>query len=195
LIARLEGRLAEKKPEGLVLDVNGVGYEVRVPLSTFLELPDEGKTVRLQIHTYVREEALHLYGFLTEEERSAFGLLLGTSGVGPRLAISILSGLPVGRLVEAVRRGDITALRGVPGVGLKTAERIVVDLRDKVGQVEMIHGASPSNGAEEATVSALLNLGYPRTEAENAVRRARETLGDSSALEDLIREALRAVTR
>ncbi len=195
MIARLEGRLAEKRPEGLVLDVNGVGYDVRVPLSTFLELPDEGKTIRLQIHTYVREEALHLYGFLTEEERLAFGLLLGTSGVGPRLAVAILSGLPVRRLVDAVRRADITALRGVPGVGLKTAQRIVVDLRDKVGQFEMVPGASPSEGAEEAAVSALLNLGYPRPEAEKALRQARETLGDSSVLEDLIREALRAVAR
>jgi Holliday junction DNA helicase RuvA len=195
LIARLEGRLAEKRPEGLVLDVNGVGYDVRVPLSTFLELPDEGKTVRLQIHTYVREEVLHLYGFLTEEERIAFGLLLGTSGVGPRLAIAILSGLAVGRLVDAVRRGDVTALRGVPGVGRKTAERIVVDLRDKVGRLEMIPGTSPSEGAEEATVSALLNLGYPRMEAEKALRRAQEVLGGSSVLEDLIREALRAVAR
>lgn len=195
MIARLEGRLAEKRPEGLVLDVNGVGYDVRVPLSTFLELPDEGKTIRLQIHTYVREEALHLYGFLTEEERLAFGLLLGTSGVGPRLAVAILSGLPVRRLVDAVRRADITALRGVPGVGLKTAQRIVVDLRDKVGQFEMVPGASPSEGVEEAAVSALLNLGYPRPEAEKALRQARETLGDSSVLEDLIREALRAVAR
>ncbi len=195
MIARLEGRLAEKRPEGLVLDVNGVGYDVRVPLSTFLELPDEGKTIRLQIHTYVREEALHLYGFLTEEERIAFGLLLGTSGVGPRLAVAILSGLPVRRLVDAVRRADITALRGVPGVGLKTAQRIVVDLRDKVGQFEMVSGASPSEGVEEAAVSALLNLGYPRPEAEKALRQARETLGDSSVLEDLIREALRAVAR
>lgn len=195
MIARLEGRLAEKRPEGLVLDVNGVGYDVRVPLSTFLELPDEGKTIRLQIHTYVREEALHLYGFLTEEERLAFGLLLGTSGVGPRLAVAILSGLPVRRLVDAVRRADITALRGVPGVGLKTAQRIVVDLRDKVGQFEMVSGASPSEGVEEAVVSALVNLGYPRPEAEKALRQARETLGDSSVLEDLIREALRAVAR
>jgi Holliday junction DNA helicase RuvA len=195
LISRLEGRLAEKKPEVVVLDVGGVGYEVRVPLSTFLELPDEGKTVRLQIHTYVREDALHLYGFLTEEERLSFGLLLGTSGVGPRLALAILSGLPVPNLVHAVRRGDITPLRGVPGVGVKTAERIVVDLRDKVRKLEMVPDISVGDGVEEATLSALLNLGYPRPEADKALRRAREVLGDSPGLEDLIREALRAVGR
>lgn len=195
MIARLEGRLAEKRPETLVLDVNGVGYEVRVPLSTFLELPDEGKTVRLRVHTHVRDDAFQLYGFLTEAERGAFVRLIATSGVGPRLALAILSGLPVQRLVQAVRRGDLAALRGVPGVGTKTAERILVDLRDKVAALEGEGADAGREEGDEACLSALTNLGYPRPEAERAVRAAKGALGSETALEDLIREALRAIAR
>jgi Holliday junction DNA helicase RuvA len=195
VIARLEGRLAEKQPEALVLDVNGVGYEVRCPLSTFLELPDEGKTVRLRIHSHVRDDAFHLYGFLTEEERLAFVRLLGIAGVGPRLALTILSGLPVARLVDAVRRGDVALLRGVPGVGTKTAERILVDLRDRVNDFEAVPSGAPAGEADEACLSALVNLGYPRPQAERAVRRAGESLGEDPTLENLIREALRALAR
>ncbi len=191
MIARLEGTLAEKRPDRVILDVGGVGYEVRVPLSTFLELPDEGKTVRLRVHTYVREEALHLYGFGTEAERVAFSTLLGINGVGPRLALAILSGVPVARLAHAVRRGDLAALRGIPGVGPKTAERIVIELRDKADRLEAVAPAAPADDAEESAISALANLGYPRAQAEKATRAARERLGGQPALEALIREALR----
>ena len=193
MIGRLAGKLQEKHPEGIVLDVSGVGYEVRVPLSTFLDLPDEGKTLRLWIHTYVREDALHLYGFLAREERSAFLLLLGISGVGPRLALALLSGLPVSRLVHAVRRGDVAALRGVPGVGAKTAERILIELRDKVDRLEGVPEETAADDEDAGCVSALLNLGYPRATAEKAVQRAHDALGGSATLEGLIREALRAV--
>ena len=195
MIGRLAGKLQEKRPEGIVLDVGGVGYDVRVPLSTFLELPDEGKTLALWIHTYVREDALHLYGFLTREERAAFVLLLGISGVGPRVALALLSGLPVARFVQAIRRGDLAALRGVPGVGTKTAERILVDLRDKVDRLEGLPEEEDDGVEDAACISALLNLGYPRATAEQAVHRAREELGDSAPLEGLIREALRALAR
>ncbi len=192
MIGRLEGLLIEKAPEAVVLDVAGVGYEVRVPLSTFFELPDEGKTVSLRVHTHVREDVLQLYGFGTEEERTSFRLLIGISGVGPRMALAILSGLRVERLLQAIRARDLAALRGVPGVGPKTAERILVDLHDKVGELESVSGDEPrSADAEEASVSALLNLGYPRGHAEKSVRRALEQLPESPALEDLIREALR----
>ncbi|MGH9884271.1 MAG: Holliday junction branch migration protein RuvA, partial [bacterium] len=132
MIARLEGLVVEKSPECVVLDVQGVGYEVRVPLSTFFELPDEGKLVRLRIHTHVREDAFSLFGFLSETERALFRLLLATSGVGPKLALSILSGLPVRKLAAALRAGDLATLTGIPGVGKKTAERMVLELRDKV---------------------------------------------------------------
>ena len=133
MIGRLEGVLIEKTPEAVVLDVHGVGYELRVPLSTFFELPDEGKTVRLRVHTHVREDAFLLFGFGTELERGLFRLLLGASGVGPKLALAILSGLSAERLIAALRAGDLAALVGIPGVGKKTAERMVVELRDRVG--------------------------------------------------------------
>jgi Holliday junction DNA helicase RuvA len=192
MIARLEGLLAEKTPERVILDVGGVGYEVRVPLSTFLELPDCGKTVRLRVHTYVRDDALHLYGFNSEAERVAFATLLGINGVGPRLALAILSGVPVARLAQAVRRGDLALLRGIPGVGPKTAERIVVELRDKAHRLESVAPAAAGDADEEAAISALQNLGYTAALAEKAVRGARERLGEKPPLEALIREALRA---
>jgi len=195
VIARIEGVLVEKTPEAVVLDVKGVGYEVRVPLSAFLELPDVGKTVSLRVHTYVREDALHLYGFRTDAERAGFRLLLGTSGVGPRLALALLSGIPVAKLVAAVRSGDVAALRGVPGVGNKTAQRILVELRDKVDKLDVPETAALDDDVEAATVSALLNLGYPRSQAEKVVRAALERLGERPALEDLVREALRAAAR
>ena len=117
MIARVEGVLVEKSPEAVVLDVHGVGYELRVPLSTFFELPDEGKVVRLRVHTHVREDAFLLYGFGTELERALFRLLLGASGVGPKLALAILSGLPSDKLIAALRQGTLAALVGIPGVG------------------------------------------------------------------------------
>ncbi len=196
MIAQLEGVLAEKTPEVVVLDVAGVGYEVRVPLSTYFGLPDEGKTVRLRVHTHVREEALQLYGFSSSAERTGFRLLIGISGVGPRVALAILSGLSIERLVAAVRSRDISALRGVPGVGPKTAERILVDLRDRVGglEVESESGTAPG-GVEESTLSALVNFGYPHGHAERAVRSALESLGEAPLFEDLVREALRVAAR
>ncbi len=195
MIGRLEGKLAEKTPEAVLVDANGVGYDVRIPLSTFLELPDEGKIVRFRVHTYVREDQLQLFGFLSEQERSLFRLFLSVSGVGPRLALALLSGLPVPRVVQAIRQGDLAALRGIPGVGNKTAERILVELRDKVGRLEGVELPTPAGEAEEATVSALVNLGYPRGQAEKAVSVALEQLDDAPAIEDLIREALRAAAR
>ncbi len=194
MIARLEGVLAEKGPESVVLDVGGVGYEVRIPVSTYLELPTEGKTIRLRIHTHVREDALQLYGFLSEAERAAFLLLIGISKIGPRIALAILSGLPTAELVRALRDGDIGSLRRSPGVGATTAERIVMELRDKVALLESASGPTPTGGGiEEETVSALVNLGYVRTQAERAVRQALEGMRERPSLEALVREALRVV--
>ncbi len=192
MIGALAGRLAEKRPEELIVDVNGVGYEVRIPLSTFLELPEPGGEVRLHVHTHVREDVFQLYGFLTDFERTVFRLCIRINGVGPRLALAILSGLPVPRFVQAIRDGDLAALCGIPGVGTKTAERILVDLRDRVkdlvdGEIER----GPSEGVEGATVSALMNLGYPRGQAEKAVRAALDGASEPPPLEVLIREALR----
>jgi Holliday junction DNA helicase RuvA len=195
VIARLEGCLAEKTTDCLVVDVAGVGYEVHVPLSTFLELPDEGETVQLRIHTHVREEAFSLYGFLSEGERIGFRLLIGISGVGPRLALAILSGIPLPRLIAAIRDDDKAALRGIPGVGPKTADRILVELRDKLDRFPPLDSGEPVTDVEKATVSALENLGYPRSQAEKVVRAALEQLPAGSALEDVVREALRVAAR
>jgi Holliday junction DNA helicase RuvA len=193
MIARLEGVLAEKTPEAVVLDVHGVGYELRVPLSTFFDLPDEGKTVRLRVHTHVREDAFQLFGFGTELERALFRLLLGASGVGPKLALAILSGLPVDKLIAALRSGNLAALVGIPGVGKKTAERIVVELRDRVTSLEVVPASAqpPRDDATASAESALVNLGWPKAHAEKAVRRALESLPESPGLESLIKEALR----
>jgi len=192
VIARLEGVLAEKRPDALLLDVDGVGYEVRVSLLTFVALPEEGKTVRLRIHTHVREDALVLFGFLAEEERLLFRQLLGISGVGPKLALSILSGLPADQLVGAIRAGELARLTSIPGVGKKTAERIVVDLRDKLASVAVAsrEPLRPSD-VEQGAVSALVNLGYPLAHAEKAARRALEALPEGARLEAAIVEALR----
>lgn len=195
MIARLEGVLREKTPEAVILDVGGVGYEVRLPLSDFLELPDEGKTLALRIHTYVREDSLQLFGFQSDAQRSAFRLLLGINGVGPRLALAVLSGIPVPRLVSAVRSSDVAALRGIPGIGAKTAQRMLVELRDKVDGLADPASVSPEDDLEEATISALLNLGYPRSQAQKVVRSARQTLGEEVDLEALVRESLRAAAR
>jgi len=195
VIARLSGQLVDKRTDSVVLDVAGVGYEVHVPLSTFLELPDEGKTVQLCIHTHVREEALSLYGFLSEGERVAFRLLIAISGVGPRLALAILSGIPLPRLIAAIRDGDKASLRGIPGVGPKSADRILVELRDKLDRFPPLDAGEPTTDVEKATVSALENLGYSRAQAEKVVRAALEQLPAGSALEDLVREALRVAAR
>ncbi|MCP4007312.1 MAG: Holliday junction branch migration protein RuvA [bacterium] len=192
MITRLEGVLAEKTLEEVVIDVNGVGYEVRVPLSTFFELPDPGKLVRLRIHTHVREDAFQLFGFLSDSERGVFRLLLGISGVGPRLALGILGGLPVDQLLRAIRGAELATLVAIPGVGKKTAERIIVDLRDSLGKLEEppVRDDAPPD-AQQACLSALLNLGYARNQAERAVRAALETLPEAPPLEVLIKEALR----
>ena len=196
MIAQLEGVLVEKAPDAIVVDVHGVGYELRVPLSTFFALPDEGKVVRLRVHTHVREDAFWLFGFATDLERTLFRLLLGASGVGPKLALAILSGLSVERLVAALRAGNLAALVGIPGVGKKTAERMIVELRDRVGALELAaEPAGPVRDDNTASAeSALVNLGYPRAHAEKAVRRALESLPEAPGLEALIKEALRAAS-
>jgi Holliday junction DNA helicase RuvA len=210
LIGRLAGVLEEKSPDRVVLDVGGVGYELRVSLSTFALLPEAGTQARLFVHTHLREDALTLYGFATGAERFLFERLLSVSGVGPRIAIQLLSGLDPDQLRAAIRNGEVTALARVPGIGRKTAERIVVDLREKLdpdrraGARQTGAAAGPgSEGAIEADVlSALINLGYPARDAERAVEAARAAsrparpgkpdTGDPPGFERLLREALRA---
>lgn len=196
MIARLEGTLVEKAPARVVLDVGGVGYELSVSLSTFAELPDEGKTIALFVHTHVREDILALYGFATRNERDAFHLLLRANRVGPRLAQTVLSGIAPAALVAAIGEGNVKALRGVPGIGPKMAERMLVELRDPAAEFawEFAEGQEPSapEPVDEA-VSALVNLGYPRAQAERTLALAGEEVGEGASIEDLIRAALRSL--
>ena len=203
MIARLEGTLLEKQPTRVVIDVGGVGYEIFIPVTTFYDLPETGKTVALRIHTHVREDVLQLFGFRTARERAIFELLIRTNGVGPKLAQSILSGIEPERLVEAIRGGQVTVLKAVPGLGQKKAERLVLELRDRIDLLDAEEGApagvpvAPSVGDErgESAISALVNLGYPRNQAEAAVEKAGAAAGDEAPLEDLIRESLRGLSR
>jgi Holliday junction DNA helicase RuvA len=193
VIARLRGRLLRKGPQEAVVDVGGVGYRVTIPLSTFYRIGEPGIEVTLLTHTHVREDALSLFGFLTEAEQDLFERLIGVSGVGPRLAVSVLSGIEAPDLVSALRGGDVARLTRIPGVGRKTAERLVLELKDKVQGLAAAEEPAPAGGpassAREDLVSALVHLGYSRPEAERGVDRALEQDAEG-AFEDLLRRTL-----
>src|SRR4026209_597459 len=166
MIASLTGRLAFKAPTALVLDVHGVGYEVFIPLSTYYGLPNLSDSTSPSVHTHVREDAIQLFGFLTSQEKDAFVLLTSVSGVGPKLALSLLSALPVSSLVSAIRSGDVEKLTTVPGIGTKSAGRLVLELKDKVGKLHpgLVQASDIPRHEHDATfddaLSALVNLGY-----------------------------------
>jgi Holliday junction DNA helicase RuvA len=196
MIALLRGILIEKHPNQAIVETGGVGYDVTIPVSTFTRLPEAGKEVRLRIHTHVREDALALYGFLTQDEKALFEKLIGVSGIGPTLAVKILSGLAAPDLINFIRRGEVERLVRIPGVGKKTAERMVLELRDKLPAVT---GEEPGTAAEAAlssvdqdVLSALLNLGCGRPQAEAAVRKAKSA-GAAPEFEPLFRRALELV--
>jgi Holliday junction DNA helicase RuvA len=195
MIGQLRGRLAEKRPNQLLVDVGGVGYLVQVPLSTYAALGELHTEVTLLIHTHVREDTLALYGFVSSRERHLFEMLLSASGVGPTLALKILSGMSVEELVPAIRGSDLARLTKIPGVGRKTAERMVVELKDKLEAVavesEKSAAASPA-GIEADVVSALVNLGYDGRAAENAVGDAKREAGAGN-FEKLLRAALQSL--
>jgi Holliday junction DNA helicase RuvA len=195
MIGQLRGRLAEKRPNQVLVDVGGVGYVVQVPLSTYAALGELHTEVTLLIHTHVREDALALYGFVSSREKHFFEMLLSASGVGPSLALKILSGMSVEELVPAIRGSDLARLTRIPGVGRKTAERIVVELKDKLETVavETERPASSPAGIEADVVSALVNLGYEARLAENAVAEAKREVGASN-FEKLLRAALQALS-
>jgi Holliday junction DNA helicase RuvA len=206
MIGRLEGVLREKSPTQVVVDVGGVGYELSIPLSTFAALPDEGKVVALRVHTHVREDAFQLFGFARSLEREAFELLLHANRVGPKLALTALSGIEAEELVQAIQGGDVAVLQGVPGIGRRMAERIVVELRERAselaaravrrgGEGARVSRASGEDALVEQVVSALVNLGVAKQEAERAARQALEDLGAGEAVEALIRAALRGLSR
>jgi holliday junction DNA helicase RuvA len=202
VIARLEGVLVERTPTRVVIDVGGVGYEALIPLSTFTRLPEEGKTVALRIHTHVREDTFVLFGFATERERTVFELLLHASRVGPRLAQTLLSGLEADALARAIRTGDVLALKSVPGVGAKMAERIVVELRDRVDEGLAAAGVASAPGAVAADdelraqlLSALVHLQTPRARAESVAEEVTRELGPDAGIEALVRAALQRLAR
>ena len=211
MIARLTGRLVDRTPERIVVDVQGVGYEVRVPLSTYGALPADGEVVELLIHTHVREDSLALFGFATARERALFEKMISVSGVGPKIAMALLSGLTPAELAEAIRSGSAVTLCRIPGVGRKTAERLVVDLRDKVDSTSESAWRGRAAGDRSApegerplledVFSALVNLGYSQRQAEEAVEHARRSAGvdpgpggEGARFDGLFREALRVLS-
>jgi Holliday junction DNA helicase RuvA len=174
MIGRLSGTLVEKHPNQVIVDVGGVGYQVQIPLSTFTDLGAMNEPVTLLVHTYLREDQLLLFGFLTARERRTFELLLAVSGIGPALALKALSGMRVDELLPAIRRGEVEKLVRIPGIGKKTAERIVLELRDRLGEVEaeLPAGAPSAAGTEADVASALVNLGYEPRDVDAALRQA-----------------------
>ncbi|MCC6342928.1 MAG: Holliday junction branch migration protein RuvA [Bryobacterales bacterium] len=196
MIGSLRGLLHEKHPNEIVVDVHGVGYLVTIPVSTFSALPETGSEVKLRIHTHVREDAIALFGFLTSEEKLLFEKLISVSGIGPKLAVTVLSGLSVADLAAAIRSSNVAQLTRVPGIGKKTAERLVVELRDKLdrlgGKAPAAAPAMVMSAVDEDVLSALVNLGCPRPAAEAAIRKARAA-GVAAEFEPLFRRALELV--
>ncbi len=205
MIAHLAGTLLSKQATSVILEVGGVGYEVTIPLSTFYELDDAGSTVQLRIYTHVREDALQLYGFKTARERELFSRLISVSGIGPKLGITLLSGMSADEMIASIRTNNLARLTLIPGVGRKTAERLVMELRDKVASLSSTEledelGAQPESAApptEDAmrsdALSALLNLGYQRSAAEKAVTSA---MGESDvSVESILRHSLRKLAK
>jgi Holliday junction DNA helicase RuvA len=198
VIAHLRGRILDKQPNRIVVDVNGVGYELAVPLSTFYGLGAPGAEIALRVHTHVREDALLLYGFATALEQDLFERLIGISGIGPRVALAVLSGIEPLELVRAIERGDLARLTAIPGVGKKTSERIVLELKDRLPRAHamaVVAGAAPEPPAvRDDVLSALMNLGYHRPLAEKAVDSAiKATPGGE--FERTLKQALRELAK
>jgi len=199
MIAHLRGILLEKHPNQAVVEAQGVGYDVTIPVSTFSALGEVGTEVKLRVHTHVREDAIALFGFSTPNEKALFEKLIGVSGIGPKLAITALSGLATAELVNAIRSGAVEVLVRIPGVGKKTAERIILELRDKLDllgigpkPVGQAAGKPVLDPVDEDVVSALINFGTTRAQAEEAVRKAKKESEDN-AFEPLFRRALKLV--
>lgn len=202
MIAHISGKLIQKQPNSIIVDVGGVGYELNVPLSTFYELGEVGASVGLRVHTHVREDALQLFGFRTEAEKKLFLLLNSVSGIGPKLAITVLSGLSAEELIQAIRAGNLAKLTSIPGVGKKTAERMLVELKDKVAAI-LPPGLEDSTTAviaqtgdamREDVISALVNLGYVRAQAEKAVGSVLKETPDAN-FTTALRQSLRMLAK
>jgi len=198
MIAHLKGQLIEKSPVSLVVDVQGVGYEVFIPLTVYYELPECGTTVSLYIHTRIREDSLKLFGFINEADKQMFELLTRISKVGPKIALAFLSGMTGQELTQAVFNDDISTLSAIPGVGRKTAERLALELKDKLSELNLQPGTvttdtTPGNGLKDDAVSALVNLGYKKAAAEQALKKVWRDEAKPS-LEELIRDSLNSLS-
>jgi Holliday junction DNA helicase RuvA len=200
VIAQLRGRLLEKHPNRVIVDVNGVGYDLFVPLSTFYVLGEPGGEVTLRTHTHVREDALSLYGFATLLEQELFERLIGVSGIGPKVALAVLSGIEPLELIRAIERGDVARLTAIPGVGKKTAERLVLELKDRLPRPQVaaavLGGGAPDTPSDvrDDVISALVNLGYHRPLAEKAAASAVKTVSDGG-FERTLKQALRELAK
>ena len=201
MIAHLRGRVLEKHPTRVIVETAGVGYELHVPLSSFSAIGEPGSEVALRVHTHVREDAIQLFGFLSQSEKESFLLLTSVSGIGPKLALSVLSSLSVTDLVQAIQSEDVEKLATVPGIGKKSAGRIALELKDKVDKIQGVRTrvlppeAPESDGPYEDALSALINLGYRAQDAREALKRAMKATTGSLALKELIREGLKELAR
>jgi Holliday junction DNA helicase RuvA len=199
MIAYLRGNLLEKNANTVIIETGGVGYEVWIPLSTFYEIGDVGTEAELRIHTHVREDAIQLFGFRTEREKEVFLLLTSVQGIGPRSAIAMLSGMNTDEFAAAVRANDLGRLTAIPGIGRKTAERLVVELRDKLSNIGTAAAAAASGGAAAGSafddaLSALINLGYQRSAAEKALDKAAAE-GTEQSVQKLLRRSLQILAK
>ncbi len=194
MIAHLRGRLIAKHPNQAIVEAGGVGYDVTISVPTFSDLPAAGAEIALHIHTHVREDAIALFGFLRPEEKQLFEKLISVSGIGPKLAITILSGMAAAEMVRAIRGNDVARLTRIPGIGKKTAERMVLELRDKLEHFGATPAAPPVSPVEEDVISALLNLGYQRAAAERALTTAMKN-GGKQEFDVLFRDALGALSK
>lgn len=201
MIAQLTGTILLKHPNEVVLDVGGVGYQVTIPLSTFYQLKGIDGPVTLKICTLMRQDSICLFGFKTDIEKLLFEKLISVSGVGPRMAIAVLSGIPGEKLIEAVRRADLISICSIPGIGRKTAERIILELRDKLLDFEGVEAKDGvvssilQSDMREDLISALINLGYQKGKAQWAVDRASQQLGAEVSFEDILRQALNLLVK
>lgn len=196
MIAILSGKLIEKTTESVIVDVGGVGYEVFIPLSTFYKLPNLNEAVTFKVYTHLRDDAIQLYGFLTSEEKESFQMLLSVAGVGPKLARNILSGITVEDLVTAISSSDRVKLSSIPGIGAKSAERLIVELKDKVKNIAKTVRPvdAPKDALTADVISALENLGYKNSASEEAVKKVRAAL-KTGGFEELFKESLKILSK
>lgn len=194
MISLLRGRIAEKSLGKVVIDIHGVGYGITVPLSTYYRLPELGSEAELKIHTHIKDDAIELFGFLTEDERRIFTILLGVSGVGPKVATNILSSISPTELVSAISSGELSKKK-IPGIGPKLASRLVTELKDKVSKIQPNEGAAEKAGILEDVLSALINLGYTRSEIDEHILQLEEANAKETDIETALRESLKVMRK